>query len=221
MVAAIVRLSHKYAMDNLRTAYLSRMQSCFSSDLERWSAAVRSHGSPVMKFRDVDAITAVNIARLTGTDSILPSALYLCCTLNPSVLITGVSRSNGSRERLSPQDTATCISGSQSLIQEDTFAMLNIWDPHRLVPQCPLESCQECIERSRIASPITTSVRNLVGAVRMATIRSLRDYDDLCRHCADALEDAEQGHRRELWAKLPHIFDEDRPSGWPEPDEYE
>ncbi|KZT67607.1 hypothetical protein DAEQUDRAFT_672986 [Daedalea quercina L-15889] len=101
IVAAIVRLSHKYQIDYVRDAYLWRMKSCFPTKFETWDTMRGSCGSTLTGFCTADAITAVNIARLTGTDSMLPTALYSCCLLDPECLLKGTARLDGTREYLS------------------------------------------------------------------------------------------------------------------------
>ncbi|KAH9833970.1 uncharacterized protein C8Q71DRAFT_154717 [Rhodofomes roseus] len=111
IVAALVRMSHKYAIEHIRDSYLSRMKSCFCEDLDDFRKFRSQSGSPSMKLcvTATDAIAAVNIARLTETLSMLPSALFFCCLLKTETLINGHPRADGTLDCLSPADVIKCI----------------------------------------------------------------------------------------------------------------
>ncbi|KAH9922084.1 uncharacterized protein B0H18DRAFT_846023, partial [Fomitopsis serialis] len=109
VVAALIRLSHKYQIEWVCDAYLSRMKSCFCTDFKTWIAVYKNSGNSSMYFCGTDAIQAVNIARLTGTDSMLPSALFICCQLDPYDLLHGSPRPDGTLERLRSRDIVHCI----------------------------------------------------------------------------------------------------------------
>ena len=56
-----------------------------------------------MKLTDQHALAAVDIAWLTGTTSMLPGALYLCCKLHPDSILRGTPRwYDGPHEQLRP-----------------------------------------------------------------------------------------------------------------------
>lgn len=55
------------------------------------------------------AITAVNLARLTHTDTILPSALYSCTLLPNWVLLSGAVHSDGTIDILECDDLLRCM----------------------------------------------------------------------------------------------------------------
>ncbi|TFY65442.1 hypothetical protein EVJ58_g1969 [Rhodofomes roseus] len=109
VVAALIRLSHKYQIQYVREDYLSRTKSCFCTDADQWNEAYIKCGSSSMAYVNTDAIQAVNIARLTDTVSILPSALLVCCHLDANSLLNGSRRLDDTLERLSKQDIASCI----------------------------------------------------------------------------------------------------------------
>ncbi|OCH84595.1 hypothetical protein OBBRIDRAFT_697657, partial [Obba rivulosa] len=73
-VAALAGLSHKYGIEDLCDASLARLKTMFPTQLSIW------HDMGV-DMSVSNAIQAVNLACLTGTTSILPVALYLCCQL--------------------------------------------------------------------------------------------------------------------------------------------
>ncbi|KAH9922091.1 uncharacterized protein B0H18DRAFT_1019075 [Fomitopsis serialis] len=66
VVAALIRLSHKYQIEWVRDAYLSRMKSCFCTDFKTRFAAYKASGNSSMQFCGTDAIQAVTGDRLTS-----------------------------------------------------------------------------------------------------------------------------------------------------------
>jgi len=124
-VAALVQLGHKYLLDIAEAEGLRLLKTVFTTSLSDQPGIIHrgldSDGWPkiavsVIRYQDRDAITAVNLARLTGEWSILPTAFYLCCQLQAETLVLGNPRADGSKDRLSPSDLATCINGKKELM---------------------------------------------------------------------------------------------------------
>ncbi|KZT72335.1 hypothetical protein DAEQUDRAFT_31522 [Daedalea quercina L-15889] len=147
VVAALVRLSHKYQLDYLRDAYLARVKTCFSTDFDTWRTTSRDHGSPVMKLRNEDAVTVVNIARLTRIDSMLPSALYRCIQMDPKRLLR--LSLDGISEHLSLEDILKCIRGGQLLLQKIVASNMDIFNLLDSALQCGIIKCRNNLEKIR------------------------------------------------------------------------
>ncbi|KAI0700393.1 hypothetical protein C8T65DRAFT_697345 [Cerioporus squamosus] len=107
-VAACVRLAHKYQMAQLLDHSLNYLKTFYPTTLEAWIAA----GTEFKKY----AIGVVNIARLTGCDSLLPSALLICYGLGETI-VRGYERDDGSREQLSLADIGLCYEAKGRLIE--------------------------------------------------------------------------------------------------------
>ncbi|KAI0806637.1 hypothetical protein C8Q74DRAFT_1189914 [Fomes fomentarius] len=77
VVAALVRLGHKYAVQDLLDDALSSLRQLYPSSFLKYTLQQNwgSHASPR------DAITAIHLARLTNTPFILPVAFLVCTTL--------------------------------------------------------------------------------------------------------------------------------------------
>ena len=101
-LAALIRLSHKYHVEDLHTRTLHHLKLYFTNDLAAWDAA-GADGTAFLRIAPADALAAVALARLAHADSVLPTALYLCCQLDGE-LINGVERADGGRELLEPRD---------------------------------------------------------------------------------------------------------------------
>ncbi|KZT67627.1 hypothetical protein DAEQUDRAFT_384018 [Daedalea quercina L-15889] len=229
IVAAVVRLSHKYQINYVREAYLSRLKSCFCTDFDTWNSVSDDHGSKVMSFRDTDAIAAVNIARLTGTDTMLPSALFQCCELDPERLLKGVARADGTCETLSLQDTAKSILGRQTLIMGAISTAFSTLDPDKLPPECSQNHvCRHTIGclRAEFMNREPSSIKSFLWRPKVlisgspevwaSVFRSLQRRCYLCQSCLDVLCNAQQAKNRKRWARLPRLLDLEMPVDWPE-----
>ncbi|KAH9833975.1 uncharacterized protein C8Q71DRAFT_770391 [Rhodofomes roseus] len=220
-VAALVRLAHKYQIDHVRDAYLWRMKSCFCTELATWEIVTEGpgYGSPIMKFRLADAIAAVNIARLTGTESMLPSALYLCCRLGTERLLNGCSCPDGTLESLDPADVIKCIDARHILHQKYINTRFELYNPIRPSLQC-LE-CRTKVEviRQRIMCPRLTTMKFAVDLLLSPfctrfDIRQTEGRIYICPECQSVLRMAEESLRKETWTELPQLLGIEVPPGW-------
>ncbi|KAH9910838.1 uncharacterized protein B0H18DRAFT_405977 [Fomitopsis serialis] len=78
-----IRLAQKYGIGDLLEESIWQLKKHYPTTFSEWTD-VQRHYSP-------RAITAVNLARLTNTPSILPSASYVCCQLPNHDLLDGAS----------------------------------------------------------------------------------------------------------------------------------
>ena len=97
-----IRLADKYDVDDLLQNCLRKLRQLYPSTLKEWDSLGRDADSS-------RAITAVNLARFTRTDSVLPSALYGCMRLPESNLICGAFHSDGTTDVLGTDDLARCM----------------------------------------------------------------------------------------------------------------
>lgn len=77
-------------------------------DFECWDNAPSCDSS-------LDPIVAVSLARLTNHDTILATALYLCCQIDVKELLSGRVRSDTTVDTLSDEDFARCMRGKAAL----------------------------------------------------------------------------------------------------------
>lgn len=112
-VSACVRLAQKYELSNLRDASLKYLKIYHPRDFSSWS----SRGAwSAPRFEKLHVIGVVNLARLTGEDTILPTALLACIvSLNGEQLFGGFLREDGSKEMLSTADLALCFEAQARL----------------------------------------------------------------------------------------------------------
>ncbi|KZT66059.1 hypothetical protein DAEQUDRAFT_715503 [Daedalea quercina L-15889] len=96
-----IRLAQKYGIDDLLEESVQELKKFFPTTLAEWDKLPVYYSSR--------AITAVNLARLTHTTSVLPSALYVCVQLREEVLLDGALHSDGMSDTLSRDDLVTCL----------------------------------------------------------------------------------------------------------------
>ena len=99
-VSAIVRLGHKYELQGLYDQAMDRLTTYYTTSFDAWANGLNT---AQWQPDPVHAITAINLARLTNTTSILPTALYICATLDREVL-DEVLLGDGRTERLAEHD---------------------------------------------------------------------------------------------------------------------
>ena len=164
-------------------------------------------------FRPVHAIGAINLARLTGTTSILPCAFYHCCTLGGAV-VDGWKREDGSVERLSDEDLKRCINGRDGLSRliADEVAELLGDSPN---DDCPVLS--DCRRALSFSTYDICQIQDLGGARIFSThdevYRVMIGTGEWCDDCQDVIKDLVERQRDKMWNALPGLFDV-KVDGW-------
>lgn len=111
---ACVRLGHKYQIARMCQQALDVLKNHFTRSYDRWDSITTwlPRG-----FQPTSAISVVNLARLTGEDSesILPTALWMCCRLSAAEIAQGHAYSDGETETLSFEDLSICYISRSTL----------------------------------------------------------------------------------------------------------
>ena len=211
-VAALVQLGHKYRIQHVLNEGIRRMSSCFSDKLDVWDAVNKNMGSALMTYASTDAIAVVNIARLTGTHSMLPVALYLCCQLDIDTILNGAPgpHADGSRVCLSPDDVALCIEQRGTLLHHNVISALRIW---KSTPseKCEARETRDCVgELERVTSEWidydTGDCLNHPDALG-GWVEFFQEADfSLCVPCCEMIQKRVTEERRAIWERLPRLF---------------
>ena len=222
MVAALIRLGHKYAVDDLVSSALVRLASCFSPDFGTYCASITAGGSKSMACTPKVAIAAVNLARLLGDEAcaILPSALYTCCQLAPDTLTRGVANEDGETETLSVADVELCIDARARLAgltlssairrcQPNTKSRNGLGERNEDEEQCVQVFCSPYLvsATNRILNR-TLGLPTLCGALDSMEgfITDSVRGGLLCRHCAERARAKDRRERLQVWQTLPAIL---------------
>ncbi|RDX49029.1 hypothetical protein OH76DRAFT_621450 [Lentinus brumalis] len=207
-ISAHIRLGHKYDIGHLVDHALDYLKDHFTDDFDKW---VDRGGDWVpRRFKLHHAIGVVNLARLTGCDTILPIALAVCCTLDPKYLLYGFECRNGSREQLGQDDLLRCLRAKETLMHDSTSALHKALIPiPSHMPACDTPTrcrngIQELPDFFAYEGPLIATAH---------PFRNWKVYDywfeggSICERCEDHLKERLHGEQRLIWTKLPTILD--------------
>ena len=159
-------------------------------------------------FAAVHAIGVVNLARLTGTDALLPAALMGCCMLGATELVGGFAREDGTPEQLAQDDVGRCFLGRANLMQANTLATLALFN------QTLAEGCT----RRDVCAPVFLRLLDELRAHERVVCtldwyKYWTDYIDgrdddrrICAPCYKMLQDREKQQHKDIWKRLPELM---------------
>ena len=222
-VAALVRLGHKYQLDIAQAEGLRLLGTIFTTrkhpDLIYRvpdSTEMRDVApDPAIQYHPRDAITAVVLARLTGQLSILPTAFYMCCTLDADELVLGNPRPDGYLDYLSPVDLAICIKGQKQLMYADVAAACRVFaGPPEGPEQSSLSGWYgDCTRRVGSCRQTCSDTLSRILAKQGFGAMPLRGWEeavlfehDFCNVCAMHLIKKARKEVHNVWSHLPDYF---------------
>ncbi|KAI0350924.1 hypothetical protein OH77DRAFT_1411978 [Trametes cingulata] len=204
-ISACIRLGHKYEVDHIVQRSLDYLKKHFVESYETWP---RIDPPRPPAFQDIHSIGVVNIARMTNTEVLLPTALMGCCMLEAAELVNGLTREDGTVERLSMEDLGRCFLGRANLMQANTLATLNLFN----------QTLSEGCTRRDVCAPVflrlLDELRNHERVVcTLDWYKYWSDYMDgrdddrrICAPCYKMLQEREKQQHREIWKKLPELM---------------
>lgn len=210
---ALVRLSHKYQIQDVKEQALDLLRECYTDNFDKFSkvrARPASESAP-----HTYCIAIVNIARLTDTPSLLPLALYACCKLG-ACLLDGWEREDGCVEHLSTDDLKRCFAARERLCKEGADIICGIFNSQ--VSKCCSTSveCRAALKKI-VMSLMEGKLSQVIDCAALASwvdiIQTRAQLYHTCAACEKELQLREVQARRELWNKLPEIFGISVP-GW-------
>ena len=199
-LSALVRLAHKYQIDDLQAQAVSALETYFVPDLA--SLATRS---PAFKAPEGCGIEMIYLARLLDMPNLLPFAFY-CATFVGGRVANGWSLEDGTVRHLEPDDLRRYIDGYGKLRARAESMLARIFD---IIPQAgecvDLEDCGDALEKiyARDIKPLKDDPYLL----RSWKVVKPREKYGLCRACVGMLETRFRAERAALWNELPSIFD--------------
>ncbi|EPT02392.1 hypothetical protein FOMPIDRAFT_1059356 [Fomitopsis schrenkii] len=219
-IANCTRLAHKYVIQDLLEDSLEDLKQYFPETFDLWDK--RLHCNPRTR-----AIEAVNLARITGTTSIIPAALYSCAQLNGSRLLKGCVREDGVVETLSTEDLSRCIDAKQDLSARTTRLICQLFDTvENSLCRAFERRCNASI--AGVKAFLLKSERGLQGGTFPA-LGSWKTYisehdskiysrvtHPICSSCITVLCRRETDLRTQVWSELPKLLcldDDDASSG--------
>ena len=202
-VAAAIRLSHKYKVEDVLTQAIGLLQERhFSPDYSAWQERTVL---PNILTQGHVAIGVINLSRLTGVTSLLPTAIYGCVRLG-SAILDGWRRDDGVVEYLTPQDLKLCLDLRDALDSEAAAIFLRLFDGTPCAKCIEPESCRAHLHDAKQDMfsenfPFCPSLESWHPSLE----EDLEPYG-ICDECRHALFIREHQERHNLWGRLPDLL---------------
>ncbi|EIW56923.1 uncharacterized protein TRAVEDRAFT_128165 [Trametes versicolor FP-101664 SS1] len=201
-ISAAIRLGHKYQMQKLLDHAIAYLKRHYTNDYDAWA----SHPDYVPAGFGIQehAIGVVNLARLAGEASILPTALLACCILNDDIL-DGFVREDGAREQLALEDVKLCLAAKDRLVREMITVAVRVLQP---VSADGCKSRQFCTDTfKRELANMEARVEDMVNPDPCGVPLDVKFGEGiLCMACRMMVQKRDDRERRAVWKKLPEIF---------------
>ncbi|KAI1781887.1 hypothetical protein LXA43DRAFT_907382 [Ganoderma leucocontextum] len=206
ILAALARLGHKYHIDWVLKEATRRLKILFTRSYEDWTKHhERSNHLVVLSPFIFPRIEVLNLIRLVGETDMLPVAIYRCCEF-PSLLVTGVTRVDGTVETLDLPTLELCVNAHTRLIQRQAQLNAEVFcgGPSKSCQQT--EACRAAMEAAyrEVCGRPDAFLRHIdidAGETGPGKQRDKR----ICGRCASALRERDLEQRRELWDELPRL----------------
>ncbi|KAI0652473.1 hypothetical protein C8Q79DRAFT_1005665 [Trametes meyenii] len=225
VLAALLRLSHKYEIEHIMEATSALLKPMFPNDLPSLLKRCTLGRSHTVKFAPGQEIEAVNLFRQCERPEMLLVALYWCTGLDIHVLLHGYTRADGSIEHLSTSDLERCFVAREKLERRSAKfnrEQLDSGDSRR--PTCrgtakcnsALRSLWTCAEVAMREAqlPDSESSMRLYFAKAIGDPTSLLMFG-LCRECVHYVKGMNAVFDEQLWRDLPGILDLEVPNWLP------
>ncbi|RDX48995.1 hypothetical protein OH76DRAFT_1556700 [Lentinus brumalis] len=205
-VASAIRLGHKYQIAPLvehALGYLKKYYTTTWKPLKSWAPP---------RFRPVHAIGVVNLARLVGCDTLLPTAFIDCCQLE-GALVGGPLNADGTTEHLSASDLALCFSASINLARECVGMEMYMRRP-AVSPSCRYPTqCTRTFEKKH-GPDVDVAKLCRPNPFYSLHLGYLGNHGAVCVSCASMLSQRDDDEGKKLWKRLPSVIGLSI-EGWP------
>ena len=212
---SLIVMGHKYAIPSILNDALSRLKKYHTSDLS--SCENYPQRARYVTTRPPDFLLAVQVARLTNTPSILPSA-YLEMSRHAEQLVMMLPEFHGEQLGLTAEIVTQALRGKAALIEGVTSRILAI-STAVPAPQCPTQS--QC---AMLAHGLLGRL-NVSGEIEIKlscefALQPLYEWfwgvaaNALCTCCQEASKRVDEEMRQRVWKTLPQHFRLEV-DGWP------
>ncbi|KAH9835450.1 uncharacterized protein C8Q71DRAFT_710329 [Rhodofomes roseus] len=234
VVAALVRMAHKYQISYLCDETLSTIKELYVEGFLDFIACKPRSVHPRLTYKVEDAFQVVQLAHLTNTPSLLPAALYLCCTSEPfcnlSKNLQCFLADRGSSQfpylkYLTEEDIFRCLSVLPRLVQVKLWMFGTIFSG--ISPDCVENAMCKAVWSSVTHDkffdgtmhspdgPIDTNcLETIADDVMRSTLLSLDGFT-FCYQCSNRCGEREDEARDTVWHEMPTYFGLAIPN-WPE-----
>ncbi|CCM01368.1 uncharacterized protein FIBRA_03418 [Fibroporia radiculosa] len=210
--AGILVLAHKYDIRHLYDEAIHRVYTAYPRTFADMNAMRCFHLEHFNADDHAGLIFLINVAQRLPTSELagfLPLAFYICCQVNPGVLVNGVYRSDGTREKLSHDDLQRCISGKEGLMGANTVGTLCLRPRKENVSHL-------CTTNDACHSALVGMVDDALEGDIFASCDALTNIDGwieeralaqkLCAFCTEHLKRRHEVERQVVWDDLADCF---------------
>ncbi|KAH9832529.1 uncharacterized protein C8Q71DRAFT_910044 [Rhodofomes roseus] len=212
VAAGILALAHKYNIESFYEEAVYRLAEDYPTTFDRFHSTEQYTLDPFEAAHHAGSIFLINVARRLRTPELLemlPLAFYLCCLLDGDLLVHGVKRSNGEREKLSPDDLRRCIDGKEELMKANGAATTCLaLSPGNLSEDCTtLDECKAVL----LAIMLDAFESDILSACDALTnigpwIEEKAKTLGMCDSCGDHLRNTHRDAQKVIWNDLRGIF---------------
>ncbi|KAI1787711.1 hypothetical protein LXA43DRAFT_1097993 [Ganoderma leucocontextum] len=215
VLCSLIRMGHKYAIHKVLNDALSRLKKYYTSDLGAWADEQRR--TRYVAVGDADHLLAIEVAYLTNTLSILPTAFLEMCSLIERHIVT--LSTCEAQCGLTAERVVQALNGKVALTANVTTRLLAM---HSAVP---VPRCQNQGHCTMIAQEVRRTVYARVGSLQLRNMfghvwHPLYTYfwgsfvARLCPSCKNASVAVDEEMRQKAWTGLPGSFGLSV-DGWP------
>ena len=204
-LSAVLRLAHKYQVDQLMAQAISHLTEYYTDDFRDW---INLERTTCLEADYIDAITAINLAHLTNTPSILPLAYLDACEAG-SALFDGCVRGGAYVEGLPIKDLRHIMDGKAAVLTHCSKAIARIFSP---------EPSETCTSNKACMRALVYKASELDEMLRLLTVEGMaRCWANefrldtgsgwtICEECRDMVQERDLEERRDFWKALPGMF---------------
>ncbi len=212
VLAALIRVGHKYAVQPVLNDALARLKKYYTSDIPAW-LDVEGRNCFVSDVKPRDAATVIQLARLTNAPILLPTAYFIASQLTSTV------HENGNKLALalfSPEDTAFLVTARIRLVKVAYARMMSLVT---CLPNVLCETPQACMKTGLCALSMNRTT-NTANEDKIFDLMQDRFWDVLagqrsvCAECRAHSDDYDARLRSAMWSLLPAHF-KLKVDGWP------
>ena len=207
ILSSLIRMAHKYAVQDVLDHALSRLKKYYTNDLAAWRDV--STRARYVTAKDMHAFGVIQLARLTNTPSLLPTAFLTCTKILTSRQLKGRVPVALGISLLPVPDQLLLISAREELLHTCSERTL------RLLAAVPRSSCttpaacraareaplSAIRERNAFPEP-PISHRDVLAPMAM-TLWDEMHWDTFCGTCQVALVATDEAESRWIWKNLP------------------
>ncbi|TFK87648.1 hypothetical protein K466DRAFT_522060 [Polyporus arcularius HHB13444] len=213
VLAALIRVGHKYAVQPVLSDALARLKKYYTSDLPAW-LDVEGRNRFVSDVKPRDAATVIQLARLTNTPILLPTAYFIASRLMSTV------HENGNELALSlfsPEDTAFLFAARIVFVKVAYARMMSLVT---CLPSARCHSPQSCMKTALRALNNNNRNTNNAHEDKVFDLMHpwfwdvLAEQRSVCAECRAHSDDYDARLRSAMWNLLPAHFDLEV-DGWP------